>query len=199
MAGRGTCPPKGIAFVISAPSGCGKTTLTERLCRKLRGLRRSVSITSRKPRSGEASGKDYIFVEEAEFEKAIKKGEFLEWVRYSGNYYGTPKKAVAALLREGNDVALNLDVHGARSARKLFKDSVTIFVIPPSIEDLRRRLRNRNTDHHFEIRKRIEIARRELAHLPEYDYAVVNDRIEDAVEKLKAIIIAERCRVRRSR
>lgn len=188
--------PKGIAFVISAPSGCGKTTLTEKLIRKIRGLRRSISVTSRKPRAGEVDGRDYIFVDEIDFERAIKKGEFLEWVRYSGNYYGTPKKAVESLLRAGNDVALNLDVHGARAVKKAFKDAATIFVIPPSIEDLKARLKGRNTDHHFEIKRRIEIAEKELSHLPEYDYAVVNDKIEDALKKLKAIITAERCRIR---
>lgn len=187
----------GIAFVISAPSGCGKTTLIDRLLKDESGLKRSISVTSRKPRPGEANKHDYIFVEEREFEAAIKKGKFLEWMRYSGNYYGTPKDFIGSCLKRGIDVVLNLDVRGARAVKETFKNSVTIFIIPPSIEDLKRRLRDRQTDHHLEIKKRIAMAEKELSHLPEYDYAVVNDKIGDALEKLKAIVIAERCRVRK--
>ncbi|MEA3305605.1 MAG: guanylate kinase [Candidatus Omnitrophota bacterium] len=187
---------KGKLFIISAPSGSGKTTLCGRLIKSARGMARSVSMTTRPPRQGEKSGKDYIFVTKKEFEKYIKSNSLLEWVRNFGYYYGTPKDKVLKLLAKGKNVILAIDVKGAMKIKRLRPESVLIFIVPPSIAELKKRLKRRKADSRGEISGRIKIAKRELSYLPRYTYSVVNNDIEEAAGKLKAIIIAERHRVK---
>lgn len=183
-------------FIISAPSGSGKTTLCEELVRRMPRIRRSISLTTRLPRRGEKKGRDYIFVTKEEFEREKKKKNLLEWARNFGHYYGTPKDKVLGLLRRGTDVVLAIDVKGTMKIKRLFPEGVFIFVLPPSMGELENRLRKRKTDEGIEISNRMRIARKELSYLPRYTYSVVNDNLNKAVERLKAIITAERCRIR---
>ena len=183
---------RGILFVISAPSGCGKTTLTRELVEAGLGLKRSVSITTRVPRKNEVDGKDYFFMTEEEFVSRSKEDEFLETARVFGNLYGTPRGYVEKVRAEGKDVILSIDVQGGMQVRKKCPDAVLIFITPPSLEDLRKRLRNRRTEERDEIGKRLGIAKEELVYLKRYDYTVVNDRVEEAVRQLAAIVAAER-------
>jgi guanylate kinase len=186
---------EGRLFVISAPSGSGKTTLCERLIKKVPGIIRSVSLTTRQPRKGEVNGRDYIFVTKEEFDRQKRVKGLLEWARNFGYYYGTPKAKVLKLLANGTDVVLAIDVKGAMKVKRLYSKGVFIFILPPSMAELKNRLRKRKTDDSLEISKRMRIAKRELLYLSKYTYAVVNDNLKEATEKLKAIIIAERCRI----
>lgn len=183
-------------FIISAPSGSGKTTLCDELVRRAPRIQRSVSLTTRPPRRGEKKGRDYIFVSKKAFEKEKKKKNLLEWAKNFGHYYGTPKDKVLGLLRRGADVILAIDVKGAMKIKRHFPEGVFIFVLPPSMAELENRLRKRRTDHDIEISRRMKVARKEISYLPRYTYSVVNDNLNKAVERLKAIIIAERCKIR---
>lgn len=188
---------KGKLFIISAPSGCGKTTLCRMLIKRVPRLVRSVSLTTRPPRQGEEDKRDYIFISREEFERQKRKKNLLEWAVNFGYYYGTPKDRVLELIGRGIDVILAIDVKGAMKVKKLYPEGVFIFISPPSISELKKRLRKRKTDNHPEISKRIKVARRELSHLPRYTYSIVNDNLRKATDKLAAIVIAERCRVYR--
>lgn len=183
---------KGRIFIISAPSGCGKTTLCKRLLKTGLGLNRSVSMTTRPRRPGEINGKDYYFVSKNNFQKRIKQNGFLEWTRTYGWYYGTPKETVTDLLGRGKDVLLSIDVKGAMNVKRLYRGAVLIFIAPPSIKELKERLTRRNLDDKKEIKKRLGIAKRELSYVERYDYCVTNDSISKAVSRLKAIVVAER-------
>jgi guanylate kinase len=188
---------KGILFVISAPSGSGKTTLCNKLVNSLNDLNRSISMTTRSPRSGERDGIDYIFIEKEEFLKRKNRNEFIEWAKVFGEYYGTPKRYVNHLIAKGQDVVLSIDVQGAMKIKKLNTRAVCIFITPPSMAQLRERLIARSTDSRKEISKRLGIARKELSYLSRYDYFVVNDVLVSALENLRSIVIAERCRIGR--
>jgi guanylate kinase len=183
---------QGKLFIISAPSGSGKTTLCKLLKNRLPDLTRSISATTRPPRRGEKNGRDYIFLTEKEFKRVRRNGGFLEWAKNFGHYYGTPKDRVLKLIKGGKDVILAIDVKGARKVKRLYPDGIFIFILPPSMEELRKRLRHRGTDSKRNIKKRMEIARKEMSYLPMYDYSVINDTIKNAVEKLEAIVKAER-------
>ena len=183
----------GKLFIISAPSGCGKTTLCRMLISRLPRIARSVSLTTRPPRRGEKNGRDYLFVTEKEFKRERKKG-LLEWAKNFGDYYGTPRERVLRLLARGIDVILAIDVKGAMKVKRSYPDGVFIFILPPSLSELRKRLRRRKTDGRSEISKRIKAARKELSYLPRYTYSVVNDNLKKAADRLAAIIIAERRR-----
>jgi guanylate kinase len=183
---------KGLIFVVSAPSGSGKTTLCKRLIRRMRGLVPSVSATTRRPRRGEKNRQDYFYLSEKAFRENIRKGEFLEWTRNFGYYYGTPRHFVIEKTRAGKDLLLSIDVKGAMQVKKKFPGSILIFIKPPSFRELSHRLGARGLDEKAEIAKRLKIAKKELAYIPRYDYAVVNDRLEDAVTTLKAIVKKER-------
>lgn len=185
---------RGRIFIISAPSGCGKTTLCRKLLRSDVGLVRSVSATTRPRRKGESRGHDYYFASKADFRKGINRGRFLEWARTYGWYYGTPRRFVDRMLRRGRDVLLSIDVKGAFKVKALYPDAVLIFILPPSLKELKGRLKKRNADNKKEMEKRLKIVRRELSFTGKYDYAVVNDSIEKAVDKLRAIVIAEKNR-----
>lgn len=188
---------EGKLFVVSAPSGAGKTTLCEKLILSLPDVLRSISMTTRSIRTGEVQGKDYFFVTEKEFNKKLKNNEFLEFAKVFDNYYGTPKKFVEKNLKGGKDVLLNIDVQGAMKIRKSFrKKAVFIFILPPSARDLKLRLFKRKTDSAFQIKQRLEVAKKELSYLKYYDYQIINDDIKTAFNQLVSIFIAERCRLR---
>lgn len=184
---------RGNLFIVSAPSGCGKTTIVNNVLKSIGQAVRSVSVTTRPPRASEKTKKDYYFISETAFKNKAKKGEFLEWAKNFEYYYGTPKKAVFNRLKEGKEVVLTIDVKGAAQVKKKFSDCVTVFIAPPSLEELARRLRKRATDKSKEISKRLEVAKKELSFARRYDYIIINDRLEDAIRKLKSIIIAKRC------
>ena len=186
---------KGKLFIISAPSGCGKTTLCKMLINRVPHLVRSISLTTRPRRRDEKSGRDYIFVTKEKFERQKRRKNLLEWAKNFGYYYGTPKDRVVKLLGRGTDVVLAIDVKGAMKVKKLYPKGAFIFISPPSMSELRKRLRKRKTDGHLEISRRMKVAKRELSYLPRYTYSVVNDNLKKAADKLEAIVLAERCRV----
>lgn len=191
---------EGLLIVLSAPSGCGKTTMVRRLMQDVPGLVFSVSHTTRAPRAREINGVDYHFVDAAAF-LALRDQQpsgFLEWAEVHGNYYGTSVEAVARQRCAGTDVLLDIDVQGAAQVRAN-SNPVTIFIAPPSLAVLEQRLRGRGTESEATIDKRLRNARMELAAAGDYDYLIVNDRLDEAVEALRSIVIAERCRRRRDR
>ena len=187
---------KGELFVLSAPAGGGKTTLANLLLKEVPNLVKITTCTTRKPRPGEKNGVDYFFLSKEEFERKIKEGAFLEYAVVHGNYYGTPKEEVLKEINKGNDVLLVIDVQGMRQIKRNFKDVVTIFLIPPSFDELINRMKKRG-DSEEEIKKRLETAKKELKTWKEYDYIVINDIIEKAKEDLKKIILANRLKTTR--
>ena len=187
--------PRGLLFIVSAPSGTGKTTLAERLAQQVPRLRLSRSYTSRPARHGEADGVDYNFVSRERFEEMIGAGQFLEWADVFGNYYGTCADDTERFLAGGEDVMLVIDVQGARQVRGRGIETVGIFVLPPSAAILEQRLRGRSKDSESQIRRRLEVACREVNEYPRYEYVVINDEIDAAVDRLRAIVLAERARV----
>jgi guanylate kinase len=191
--------PRGVLFVVSAPSGTGKTTVVERLVELMPDVALSRSYTSRPARPGERDGVDYHFVSRARFEAMIAAGEFLEWADVFGNLYGTCASKTEEMLSEGRDVVLVIDVQGARQVRQRGLALVSIFVLPPSYGVLEHRLRGRSKDSDEAIRRRLEVARHEVTGYAEYDYVVVNDELDAAVDALRSIVAAERARVSRIR
>jgi guanylate kinase len=190
---------RGRLFIVSAPSGTGKTTLVERLVHVVPALRMSRSYTSRPARSGERDGVDYNFITRDRFESMIGEDAFLEYADVFGNHYGTGRADTEAMMAEGQDVVLVIDVQGARQVRGRGMETVGIFVLPPSAAVLERRLRGRSKDSEEQIRTRLEVARREVPEYADYEYVVVNDELEPAVERLRSIVLAERARVRSMR
>ena len=187
----------GILFIISAPSGAGKTTLCKEVVDIFQNLRHSVSYTTRSPRPGEVHGRDYIFVSPAEFEKMIRAGEFAEWAEVHGNLYGTAIKTLDEYRTRGIDVILDIDCQGARQLKERYGEGVFIFILPPSFHELRRRLDIRNSDSDEVKERRIRNAADEIKELGWYDYIIVNDVFSKAVEELKSVLIAEQCRTSR--
>ncbi len=189
-------PYKGRLFVLSAPSGSGKTTLLGALRRIEPAAVRSISVTTRPPRSGERNGRDYWFVTPEQFVRARKRGAFLECARILRHEYGTPRVPVEKALRSGRNLLLGVDIQGARQIRRSGLPVTTIFLLPPSLKVLEKRLRRRGTETPAQIRARLALARRELREVRRYDYAVVNDRLKEAIQAVRAILKAERFRVR---
>ncbi|MBL8023452.1 MAG: guanylate kinase [Elusimicrobia bacterium] len=187
----------GIVLVLSAPSGAGKSTLCQALVDRRADVRLSVSCTTRGPRPLEVDGQDYFFVSEPAFKTKIQQKELLEWAEVHGNYYGTPKAPIEAHLSEGLNVVMDIDTQGAQSVRKVFPESVLVFIAPPSWKVLEERLRGRNQDDETTIQRRLANARAEMEQAAHYDYLVTNDHIEDALEDLLAILRAEQRRVPR--
>ena len=181
-------------MVVSAPSGTGKTSLRARLLETMPGVAKSISYTTRTPRGAEVDGRDYHFVSPSEFQRMIDADEFIEWAEFDGHRYGTSAKAIEAQLREGHDVVLDIDVQGGEQIRSRLAGAVLIFLLPPSMEELQRRLQKRATDAPIVIERRLARARIELAESKVYDYLVVNDDLESAFEDLKSIVLAERAR-----
>ena len=197
-AGRpnGEHPGRGSILVISAPSGAGKSTLVKRLLASSPGLAFSVSHTTRPPREGEKNGREYFFVGEPEFRRMIARGEFVEWADVFGHLYGTSRRELQAAEAAGGDILLDIDVQGHRQIKELLPEAVSVFILPPSFAELERRLRRRHSDATDVIAKRLSVARQEITHWPEYDYLVVNDRLSDASQALKAVVRAARFRRR---
>ena len=190
---------RGLLFVVSAPSGTGKTTVVERLVQKVPDLALSRSYTSRPERPGEADGVDYNFITRVRFEEMIAAEDFLEWADVFGNYYGTCGRDAERELDGGRDLVLVIDVQGARQVRRRCPDTVGVFVLPPDFETLERRLRGRSKDPEDAIQRRLHTARAEVAAFPEYEYVIVNDELEACVDRLRAIVLAERGRLRSAR
>lgn len=187
-------PLRGLLFVVSAPSGAGKTTVVDRLVQVCPRLAKSRSYTSRPMRPGEVDGVDYNFISRPAFEEMIARGEFLEWADVFGNLYGTARRDTEAVLAAGADLVLVIDVQGAQIVKERAADSVGIFVLPPSFQALEQRLRDRCKDSEPAIARRLATARTEIAAVVEYDYVVVNDDLERCVAELAAIVTAERAR-----
>ena len=187
---------RGLLFIVSAPSGTGKTTLAERLVQRIPNLCLSRSYTSREARPGEQDGVDYNFISRQRFEEMIHAGEFLESADVFGNYYGTCAADTERCLAGGKDLVLVIDVQGARQVRNRGVESIGIFVLPPSAAILEQRLRGRSKDSEAAIQKRLEAACREVGEFASYEYVVVNDELDTAVERLRAIVLAERARVK---
>ena len=188
---------RGTLFVVSAPSGAGKTTLCREMRLRLHDLAYSVSVTTRPPRPGEIDGTDFRFVGEAEFRRLLAKNEMAEWATVHGNLYGTPAAPLETALREGRDVLLDIDTQGAAQLRARYPDAVLVFVVAPSIGGLEQRLRERRSDSEREITRRLQRAREEVMLWKRYDYLIVNRDVKEAMEQLESIIQAERCRVAR--
>lgn len=185
---------EGAVIVISAPSGAGKSTLIGRLLESLPGLMFSVSHTTRRPRPGEKDGREYFFVTETRFKRMIAAGEFVEWAKVYGNHYGTSLGQLKGAQRTGKDILLNIDVQGHSQVRRKLPEAVSIFLLPPSFQELKRRLRRRHSDAAQVISMRLAQARREVHRWKEYDYVVVNRNLESAALSLKAIVLAARYR-----
>jgi guanylate kinase len=190
---------RGLLFIVSAPSGAGKTTLVERLVEQTPRLRMSRSYTSRPARQGEADGVDYNFVTREVFEAMVARSEFLEWADVFGNLYGTSAIDTERLLATGDDVVLVIDVQGARQVRGRGVAASMVFVMPPSSGVLEQRLRGRSKDSESAIQRRLAVARDEVASFGEYDFIVVNDELTAAVDRLRSIVLAERARMERMR
>lgn len=188
---------KGNLIVISGPSGAGKDTIVNELLKINKNCWLSVSMTSRSPRVGEVDKINYYFVTEKEFEENIKNDNFLEYAKYNNNYYGTPKSEIEKKLNEGIDVILVIEIQGALQIKEKIKEALFIFIMPPSMEELKNRLILRNTDEMDKIINRFKIAYKEINEVTKYNYVVVNDNLNEAVEKVNSILLAEKCRVDR--
>lgn len=188
---------KGLVIVVSAPSGAGKTTVCEKLLAEMPELSMSVSYTTRRPRKGERNGKDYYFVSKKKFLEERDRGLFLEWAEVHGYYYGTPRDFLERRVRAGKDTVLDIDVQGAYKIGRAFPEAVLILLLPPSLTELGKRLKRRGSDSAKDINVRLRNAKAEFHCHPTFDYLVVNDDVEEAVENLKAIIRAERVRTGR--
>ncbi len=184
----------GLIFIISAPSGAGKTTLVKEVIKQVPGLQFSVSYTTRLPRPNEKEGEDYHFVSHSVFQKMVERNEFLEWAEVLGNRYGTPRPDLKKLEAEGVDLILDIDTQGAKKVIKEIDQPVLIYVLPPSLKVLRERLTNRGVDSLEMVKFRLSNAGRDMEEAYGYHYVIVNHQMEDAIGKLKSIILAERCR-----
>jgi guanylate kinase len=183
---------KGILFVVSGPSGAGKTSLYRKAALSLPNLKHSVSYTTRRPRQGEVNDRDYTFINKDEFKGMIERGEFAEWAEIHGKLYGTSKKRLERTMSSGIDVILDIDVQGAEQLKEKYQGGVYIFVLPPSLEVLKERLQKRMANSKEEIEKRLRVAAGEIKRYLEYDYVIVNNILEDALKELSAIIISKR-------
>ena len=190
MENKKTIQRKGNLFVISAPSGAGKTTLCQKLLKKMPDMKLSVSYTTREPRKVEVNDVDYTFVTREKFKKMIDREEFAEWATVHGNLYGTSIKRVKELNSKGYDIILDIDIHGAIQLRKSYEGAVYIFVLPPSMEALEKRLLNRRTDSDEIIRNRLNNAKTEISHYENYDYIIINDIIDKAYKELESIVLS---------
>jgi len=187
---------QGLLFVVSAPSGAGKTTLCRAVTDSLEQLTHSISYTTRAPRTGEIDGRDYYFVSQDRFQQMVQAGDFAEWAEVHSNLYGTSRRVLDDMIAKGIDVILDIDTQGAKQIKKNFGNAVYIFILPPSLEILEERLRNRRSDHEEEIKKRMRRSREEIKEYALYDYLIVNRNFERALTDIRSVIIAERCRTR---
>ncbi|MDR2559551.1 MAG: guanylate kinase [Oscillospiraceae bacterium] len=188
---------KGLLVVVSAPAGCGKDTILECAFEACNNLHYSVSVTTRKARPSEEEGIHYFFKTREEFEQMIQKKELLEYTEYDGNFYGTPRKYIPEMLEAGKNVVLKIEVEGAENIKRIYPDCVRVFILPPSFEELERRLRKRGTETEETIKNRVGIAKIEMSFVKNYDYVIINADIEEAVKDFTAIVQAERLSAKR--
>nr|WP_304286890.1 guanylate kinase [Clostridium paraputrificum] len=188
---------KGVLIVISGPSGAGKGTICKALLEKHKDIHLSVSATTREPRQGEVHGVNYYFLNKDDFLKKVEEDDFLEWAEVYGNCYGTPKSNVQELLDSGKDVILEIDIQGALKVKENTEEGVFIFILPPSMEELKQRIINRGSETPESLMRRFKSAYQEINYISKYNYAVVNDVVDVAVSKIEGIITAEKCRVDR--
>ena len=188
--------PRGLLFIVSAPSGAGKTTIVERLVEQTPHLKMSRSYTSRPAREGEIDGVDYNFVTRERFDAMVAAGGFLEWADVFGNLYGTSAADTERVLDAGCDLVLVIDVQGARQVRRRGIETCAVFVMPPSMDVLERRLRGRSKDSEEAIQRRLQVARQEVTSVVEYDFVVINDEVTATVDRLRSIVLAERARLK---
>lgn len=188
---------KGNLIVISGPSGAGKNTIVDGLLKINKNIWLSISATTRSPRGEEKDGVNYYFLTKDEFENRISEGDFLEYAEYNGNYYGTPKSNIVEKLNSGIDVILEIEIQGALKVKEIVPNAIFIFILPPSMSELRRRLILRKTETKDKIIKRFKTAYNEINEVTKYNYVVINDVVDDAVEKVNSILISEKCRVDR--
>lgn len=185
---------KAFPIIVSSPSGAGKTTIVDAVLKRDKTVSRVITATTRAPRKGEKDGADYLFWSIKQFEQAIKKGQMLEWAQVHTHYYGIPKKSVDSLMKKSICPILVIDVQGARTVKAQYPDAATVFIVPPSLKELKKRILGRN-DNTQDIEIRLETAKKEMQELDRYDYALLNDDLKEAVEKMAGIIAAEQCRV----
>lgn len=188
----------GVLFVVSAPAGCGKDTILNEVFKHTDSVGYAVSATTRAPRDGEIDGVHYCFLTREQFEQKISEDEILEYTEYCGNYYGTLRKSVQGLISQGKDAILKIEVEGAMNIRNKFPQACLVFILPPSLEILERRLRNRGTETEDKIRERIAQARTEIDFAQNYDYIIINDKLETAVSDLECVLRAEKLRRERN-
>ncbi len=191
-------PRRGIVFIVSAPSGAGKTTISRAALERIPELAASVSVTTRRPRGSEVDGTDYRFVTDDEFRRIHERNELAEWAQVFDACYGTPKQPLDEAIASGRDILLDIDIQGARQIRAAYpRDTVTIFVLPPTFQELEQRLRRRGTESEAAIQCRLERAREEARAYVEYDYLIINDDVDESIGLLLSIVTAERSRVTR--
>lgn len=190
---------KGLLLIVCGPSGVGKGTVCKRLVEENPKIVLSISATTRKPRTGEVDGIHYYFKTEQDFKSMIDQNELLEWAVYCNNYYGTPKQYTNEMLLQGKDVILEIDVQGALNVKSHYPDGVLVFILPPSMQELRNRIVDRGTENEEVIKKRLDRAMHEISYIDQYNYVIVNDDLENAVQCLKSIIIAEKCKTERNK
>ena len=186
---------KGLLIVVSGPSGTGKGTICKQLLHTVSDLKLSISATTRAPRADEAQGVSYSFLEKEQFERMIDHHELLEYANVYDNYYGTPKKYVIDEINKGNDVLLEIDIQGALQVKQKYPQGVFVFILPPSMEELKKRIVSRGSETEDSLNKRYKSATEEIGFVREYNYFIINDEVDVAVEKLKAIILAEKCKI----
>ncbi|EOD01309.1 guanylate kinase [Caldisalinibacter kiritimatiensis] len=190
---------KGLLIVLSGPSGAGKGTICKAFLKENKDFILSVSATTRKPREGEIDGVNYFFITKEDFEKKIQNDEFLEYASVYGSYYGTPKSFVIENLNKGKDVILEIDIQGALQIKERYPEGVFIFIVPPSMKELRNRIEKRGTETEEAINERFSSAFNELNFASKYDYVVVNDEVNKAVKRIEAIVMAEKCKIERQK
>ena len=183
---------KGRIVVISGPSGCGKTTICKELIKRNKNFVFSVSYTTRPKRKGEVNGKDYYFVSENEFLRLVKQKKFVEWAKVYSNYYGTPKEPLLKAINSGKDILLDIDVQGGKNIKKIFPESILIFILPPSYEVLKQRIISRAKDKPEEIKKRLKNLEKEVKNSKYYDYFVINDNLKEAVKNIRSIVFVHK-------
>lgn len=186
---------KGKLFVVSGPSGAGKGTICKKILDQERNIELSVSMTTRAPRKGEINDVHYSFVEKNEFEKLIQEGGFMEYANVYGNFYGTPRAKVIELLEKGVDVILEIDVQGALQVKQNYPEGVFIFILPPSLEELKRRIIGRGSETEETLTRRLGEALNEISHIDNYDYKVINEDLDVAIDRVRSIITAEQCKI----
>ncbi len=194
---EGSSNKPGQLIIVSAPSGAGKTSLCKKVVEQVKDVKISISYTTRSCRNDEVEGQDYYFIDKAQFSAMIENNEFLEYAEVHGNLYGTSRNQLMTLQKEGYDLLLDIDSQGAMQLKKKYKEGVYVYILPPSFEILKSRLVERNSDSPEEIAKRLKKAREEIWNYREYYYLIINDEFKEAVEDLKAIILAERIKMRR--